>query len=201
MPSAVTIASSHRPCTSRPSSQRFRRWRCSSTSSAGARCAALASRAKRSLSHSQRRPSPAPCSPLRAKPMAQPSSINRFNPSRLPRAQNTLTGRCPSPRAASPNPDPLSTASTSKASSARRAPCFQWPRAVLMPSRSARNRARVSMRAARSPPAWRARRLASWSSRGPACSSRRRTASVSQRLSSEVGAVTRSSIAQVRAEA
>ena len=54
---AAPRASNHRPWTSMPSAQRVRRWRPSSTSSAGASCAARASRASLPLSHNHRRPS------------------------------------------------------------------------------------------------------------------------------------------------
>ena len=52
-----------------------------------------------SLSQSHSRPSAPLLSPVSSRPSSQPSRVSRFSPSRLPSAQNTLTGRCPSPSA------------------------------------------------------------------------------------------------------
>ena len=179
--SALSMASSHRPLTSAPTAQRLSLRRCSNSTNAGPSCAALASRASFSLSHSHNRPRPAPCSPAHTRPTTQLSSRIRLSPSKLPSAQNTLTGVWPLPSAAKASPAPLTTAITASTNRASRAPCSQCSMALSKPSRSASHRARFSMRAGKSPPVVRARRLASRSSNGPACASRRRTVSVSQR--------------------
>jgi len=200
MTSAQSNASSHSPLTSTPTAQRLSFWRCNNSNNAGANCAALASRASFSLSHSHKRPRLALCSPANSRPSAQLINRIRFKPSRLPRAQNTFTGVKPLPSAAKASPAPLITATSASSTSAKRAPCSQRVRAAVSPSRSARCKARCWMRVDRSPPAVRARRLASKSSRAPACSSRRRTVSVSQSFCSGFSAVTRRPVEQVRLE-
>ena len=185
---ALDRVTSQNPLVSMPSAQRLSRWRCSTIINAGASCAACASRANFSLSHNHRRPS-APPPPANSKPSSQPSSIIKFSPSRLPSAQNTFTGRLPSPSAATASPAPLIIASNSMASNASRAPCIQCPSARNWPSRSASISARACRRSVKSPPAARTRRLASLSSSGPVCSSRRRIVSVSHRRLSLFGGV------------
>ncbi|CRM90392.1 hypothetical protein [Pseudomonas sp. 22 E 5] len=194
---ALSNASNHRLLTSTPTAQRLSFCRCSSSNSAGASWAALASRANFSLSHNHSRPRLALCSPANSRPNAQLISRIRFKPSRLPKAQNTFTGVRPLPSAANARPAPLMTATIASSTSARRAPCSQRVRATVSPSRSARCKARCWIRVGRSPPAVRARRLASRSSSGPACSSRRRTVSVSQSVCS---GVTRSPVVFVSLE-
>lgn len=183
MASAVSRPSSQSPWTSAPRPQRASRRRPSRTNSAGARCAARASRASLPLSHSQSRPSAPAASPPASRPRAQPSRVSRCRPSRLASAQNTLTGRWPSPSAAKDSPAPLARASTSSRASASREPWRQVRWASSRPSRRPSQWARVRIRRGREPPWASAWRTASLSSSGPACSSRRRTASVSQRAS------------------